>query len=357
MVLTPVSFSDLPGWRTDTHRDALNAFLLSCTKPTASKSAIPISQADWTAPCSAARQVQSNHDANARTFFEKWFQPYRAANGPKTDGLFTGYFEAELHGARQPDSRYRVPIYRLPGNHVAVDLSKFDTALAGKNLVGRVQDGKLRPYYPRGDIESGALADKGEELFWIDDKIDAFVLHVQGSGRVILPDGTVARVGFAGHNGLKYSSIGRHLIKQGLLQPGKASWGEIRAWIEANPEKAASLFAINKRFIFFREIIGDGPIGAAGVALTPRRSLAVDHRHIPYGIPIWLDTSWPNEKSQPLRRLMVAQDTGAAIRGPVRGDFFWGYGPKALAFAGKMKSRGRYFLLLPRDAAARLAGR
>jgi membrane-bound lytic murein transglycosylase A len=200
------------------------------------------------------------------------------------------------------------------------------------------------------------LANSGMELLWVDDLIDAFVLHVQGSGRVILADGSVVRVGFAGHNGLGYRSIGRALIERGVLQPGGASWNDIRNWIEQNPDQAADLLAVNERFIFFRELTGDGPIGAAGVALTPGRSLAVDKRFVPYGLPIWLDTNWPNDLARPLRRLMVAQDTGAAIRGPIRGDFFWGYGPDALAFAGKMKSRGRYFLLLPRTAAARMAG-
>ena len=155
---------------------------------------------------------------------------------------------------------------------------------------------------------------------------------------------------------MPYRSIGRALIDRGALQRGKANWNDIRGWIEANPDKAAALLAVNPRYIFFRELKGDGPIGGAGVALTPRRSLAVDRRFLPYGAPVWLETTWPNKPVRPMRRLMVAQDTGAAIRGAVRGDFFWGYGPKALAFAGKMKSRGRYFLLLPRDAAARRRG-
>ncbi len=354
--LTPVSFGDLPGWFKDTHSAALVAFLKSCGRPLPSQGQVLISLADWSVPCEAARKIAPNQDNASRKFFETWFQPYRATNGDQEDGLITGYFEAELRGARQSDARFNVPLYRLPKDHVAVDLSKFDPELSGKHIVGRVENGKLQPYHARGEIENGALAQRGLELLWIDNEIDAFVLHVQGSGRVILPDGDVVRVGFAGHNGLAYRSIGRQLIKSGALLPGAASWNDIRTWIENNPDQAASLFAVNKRFIFFREVDGEGPIGAAGIPLTPRRSLAVDHRHIPYGVPIWLDTTWPNKLEQPLRQLMVAQDTGSAIRGPVRGDFFWGYGPKALAFAGKMKSRGRYFLLLPRSASLQKAG-
>jgi membrane-bound lytic murein transglycosylase A len=317
---------------------------------------VEVTATDWSGPCAAARNLSADNDGAARQFFETWFLPFRVSDGTKEDGLFTGYFEAELHGARQADSQYSVPLYRLPDDHVAVDLSQFDTKLRGKHIVGRVENGKLRPYHPRGVIDKGALANSGMELLWVDDLIDAFVLHVQGSGRVILADGSVVRVGFAGHNGLGYRSIGRALIERGVLQPGGASWNDIRNWIEQNPDQAADLLAVNERFIFFRELTGDGPIGAAGVALTPGRSLAVDKRFVPYGLPIWLDTNWPNDLARPLRRLMVAQDTGAAIRGPIRGDFFWGYGPDALAFAGKMKSRGRYFLLLPRTAAARMAG-
>ena len=195
-------------------------------------------------------------------------------------------------------------------------------------------------------------------MLWIDDPVDVFMLHVQGSGRVVLPDKRVVRVGFAGHNGLPYESIGRALIDQGELQPGKASWPEIRDWIQRNPAKAAALFALNPRFIFFRFIEGvpseAGPIGAQGVPLTPGRSLAVDRRYVPLGLPVWLDTTWPSEQ-RPLQRLLIAQDAGNAIKGVVRGDYFWGYGADALAFAGKMKSRGRYYLLVPAAAAARLA--
>ncbi len=358
--LTPVAFASLPGWLADRHSDALTALLQSCRKPRATRASadrpIEIALSDWVGPCDAAGQLDADDGKAVQLFFEQWFRPFRVANGAKSTGLFTGYFEAELRGALQKGEPYTVPLYRVPDDHVIVDLSKFDSALAGKRVIGRVADGKLEPYFARGDIEAGALSSGRQELLWVDDVIDAFVLHVQGSGRVILPDGEVVRLGYAGNNGLPYRSIGRALIDRGALPAGGASWGDIRRWIENNPDQAEALLAVNPRYIFFRKIDGDGPIGAAGVPLTPRRSLAVDSRFIPYGVPIWLDTVWPNDTSRPLRQLMVAQDTGSAIRGPIRGDFFWGYGAEALSYAGRMKSQGAYYLLLPRTAAARHSG-
>ena len=213
-------------------------------------------------------------------------------------------------------------------------------------------DGRILPYHRRADIQKGALRDAAPVLVWVDDAIDAFLLHVQGSGRIVLEDGAVMRVGYAGNNGHGYVSIGRVLIDQGELPSGRAGWRQIRDWITRNPSKAETLLARNPRYIFFREISGDGPIGAQGVALTPRRSLAVDRKFIPLGLPIWLDTVWPGQDERPLRRLMVAQDTGSAIKGPIRGDFFWGYGKDALAEAGRMKSPGQYYIFLPKSATA-----
>ncbi len=356
VIASPVGFDALPGWRADDQAAALTAFARSCEHPRKYSGPLTITLMDWRAPCAAALDVDRGEAGAARRFFEHWFRPFRIAGGTKDTGLFTGYFEAELHGARQPGGRYTVPIYRVPADHVTVDLSQFDPALKGKRIVGRVEAGTLRPYYARGEIADGALSGQARELLWVDDAIDAFVLHVQGSGRVILPDGAEVRIGYAGNNGWPYRSIGRALIERGALQRGNASWGDIRGWIDANRDQAQALLAVNRRYIFFREIDGDGPIGASGVALTPGRSLAIDPRFVPFGVPVWLDTVWPDQPDKPLRRLMVAQDSGNAIRGVVRGDFFWGYGAKALAFAGRMKSQGRYFVLLPKAAAARRVG-
>jgi len=375
--LSALTYDRLPGWREDDPRAALEAFLRSCTKLTQGDAAangqakpangngnaelpggITLTAADWQAPCAEAASLANAPAGEVRAFFERRFRPFAAAGKDGAEGLFSGYFEIELLGARQQSTAFPVPLYRLPADHVQADLGAFDPALKGQRIVGRVEQGRLIPYFSRGDIESGALKARGLEMLWINDPVDAFMLHVQGSGRVVLPDGDVVRVGFAGHNGHAYESIGRKLIEQGELQPGKASWDDIRDWIRRNPQKAQMLFAQNPRFIFFRSIEGipadAGPIGAQGVPLTPGRSLAVDRRYIPLGVPMWLDTNWPSQPDKPLRRLMVAQDAGGAIQGVVRGDFFWGFGDEALAEAGKMKSKGRYYLLIPATAAERL---
>ncbi len=368
ILVTKVSFAELPGWAADDLAMVGQALRRSCDalsgKPIDSAvgtTDIPVIAGDWKTPCAAIRAIGPDDDL--RAMIEDSFTPFTAAAaGEGTDetpetGLFTGYFEAEVRGARTPDETFKTPLYAKPADMLSADLGAFDPALKGKRIVGRAEGTRFVPYRTRGEIDAGVLAEAGEALFWLDDPVDAFLLHVQGSGRVILPDGEVARVGFAAHNGHGYKSIGRALIDRGVLKPHEASWSGIRGWVEANPEEAADLFAVNPRFIFFREITGDGPIGSLGVALTPERSLAVDNRFVPPGIPIWLDTVMPGETEggTPLRRLMVAQDTGGAIKGAVRGDFFWGYGAPALAQAGKMRSPGRYFLLLPNDAAERLS--
>lgn len=361
-VLAPANFAQLPGWTGDRHSEAMPALLKSCarflklpaTKPLGARLA-GATAGDIQPACRAAEQVPRGHDLAARAYFEKWFQPWSVSNNKKPEGLFTGYFEIELRGALARDHIYNVPVYRKPRDHVTVNLGDFDPKLAGKTLVGRVDSGRLKPYYDRGAIQKGVLAGKGIELVWLKDPLDAFMLHVQGSGRVVLRDGRAARIGYAANNGYPYKSVGRELIDRGELEPHAASWPNIRAWMNANKARAGEILAVNQRYIFFDEVVGDGPIGAQGVALTPRRSMAVDNRYIPLGLPLWLDTTMPGENAGPLRRLMVAQDTGSAIKGPVRGDFYWGTGDGALEYAGRMKSRGRYYILLPRHLAAKLA--
>ncbi len=360
--LLPSDFAALDGWNDDDLDSFLAAQKRSCEKvggladtKSVGTPVLAMTAADWRDACPAIMALDEQAGpAAVRALIESKFTPFSVSDGTDREGLFTGYFEAELQAARQQDATYRYPLYRRPADHIVVNLAAFDGELGGQTLVGRLEGQKLVPYYDRAELEGGGLAGKGLELFWAKDAVDVFLLQVQGSGRLILPDGTVERVGFDGHNGRKYESIGKALIDQGELKPGQASWDGIRGWIDANPEKAFDLFAINPRFVFFRVIKGDGPIGAQGVALTPRRSLAVDRRFIPLGLPIWLETNWPSDESRKLNRLMVAQDTGGAITGAVRGDFFWGYGAPALAEAGKMKSKGRYFLLLPNPVAERL---
>ncbi|MBL6928768.1 MAG: MltA domain-containing protein [Rhodospirillales bacterium] len=338
LTLTPVKFTDLPGWTGDHHARALPAILKSCSrigKMPMNKSWGPGGvaglAADWRKPCAGALRVQPGNDAAARYYIESTFDAFLAAAGNTPDGLFTGYYEAELTGAGKPSGRYRVPIYAPPADLKAVK----------ERSNGR--------YKSRGEIVGGALQNKGLELMWVDDPVDAFFLHIQGSGRVAMTDGRVVRIGYAGDNGHKYVSIGRELIARGTIPREKLSMQSIRAWITNNPVRGDNLMAQNPRYIFFRELPGkEGPIGAEGVALTPERSLAIDKKFVPLGVPLWLTTIDPLNPNKAFNRLMVTQDTGSAIVGAVRGDIFFGFGDEAARRAGNMKAKGRYYLLLPK---------
>ncbi|MGQ0676957.1 MAG: murein transglycosylase A [Rhodospirillales bacterium] len=353
--LTAVGFAELPGWNGDDQAAALPAFQRSCAKLDGPPLDRPFdadirqagTAAEWRAICAAI--PASTPAAAARGFFERWFQPYRAAGKDGPAGLFTGYYEPELRGARQMGGRFTVPLYAPPADLVQIDLGQFAPDLKGRSIAGRVEGGRLRPYPDRARIENGHLEGQGAELLWVDDAVDAFFLQVQGSGRVVLPQGGAVRVGFAGHNGLGYVPIGRLLIEGGKIPREQMSMQAIRDWLRANPGEAVELMRRNPRYVFFREIAGDGPLGAQGVALTPGRSIAVDRRYVPLGVPLWLDTATPD--GRPLRRLMLAQDAGGAIQGPVRGDIFFGAGEAALAEAGAMQSPGSWYLLLPKAAA------
>ncbi len=349
--LEEISFSDLEGWRDDNQGLALSAFRRSCGKMS--------SELDWRDACAAARALAGDDDGAARDFFETHFTPLRMSDRGDTEGLFTGYYEPLLNGAGQPGGRFTVPIHGLPVEHVTADLGLFHDDLAGRKITGRVVDGVLMPYPRRGDIVAGALEGAASVLAWVDDPVDAFFLHVQGSGRISLADGGVMRVGFAGANGQAYASIGRALVERGAFSPDEASLQTIRAWLAANPDQAAEILALNPSYVFFRELTGDGPLGAQGVALTAGRSLAVDRDYIPLGEPIWLDIMAPSAEpggpDRRLRRLVVAQDIGGAIKGPLRGDLFWGFGPDAEWVAGHMKHPGGYVLLLPKTLAKTLS--
>lgn len=379
LVLKPVAFRDLPGWSADDHAAALPALLRTCARfarqpdttrlpPTpgapgdATAGDVPGvggTLADWRAACAAAAQVPANDTAAARAFFEAQFRPFHAANNREPVGLFTGYYEAELRGSRQRSETYSVPIYRTPADLVSVDLSDFSSEFAGRTIAGKVVQGKLKPYDDRATIEKGSLANQELELIWVDDPIDAFFLQVQGSGRVAMDDGSIARVGYANKNGHIYTAIGRELVKRGVMTPDQVSMQSLRAWLKANPAEAEALMNTNRSYVFFREIPGakpdEGPLGAQSVPLTPERSLAVDRKFVPLGVPVWLDAGNPDDKNAPrLRRLLIAQDTGGAIRGPVRGDVFWGWGEAAADKAGAMRDRGEYYILLPLPAAERV---
>ena len=353
---TPVAFDELPGWDADALAEALPAWQRSCARMAPQPDVKKIGPStgnvagtvvDWRPVCAGLDGLPAGDSGALRSFIEANLVPLRVRGKADDPGLFTGYFEPIIEASRERTPIYHEPIYALPRDHVSVRLEDFDPELKGHSIVGRVENGRLVPYRQRGEIEAGAINDSARILFWARDTLDVFILQVQGSGIAALPDGSRTRIGFAGHNGHNYGSVGRWLIENGKLDAGRAGWEDIRAWLEANPKIMRDTLAVNRRFIFFREIDGDGPTGAAGVTLTAERSMAVDPKHVPLNVPVWLDAEHPDGNSR-LQRLMVAQDTGNAIRGAVRGDFYWGTGRAALDKAGRMKSRGAYYILVPR---------
>jgi membrane-bound lytic murein transglycosylase A len=352
LTLAPARFSDLPGWNNDNNADALAAFVKSCTEldrradsVAVGPAALGMTAAAWRKPCAAARATPAN-DAAARAFFVAQFTPYLAGNNNDSDGLFTGYYEPLLHGAPQRGGAYQTPLMKRPPDLVMVDLGRFRPAWHGERIAGRVVNGNLMPYPSRAEIERGALDADRLALFWVDDPVDAFFLQVQGSGRVMLADGTQVRLGYDGQNGQPYVAIGKKLVERGALTADQVSLQSIRAWIKAHPDQANALMDENRSYVFFRALTGDGPLGSEGVVLTAGRSLAVDREFIPLGAPVYLAI---DDNASPLQRLMVAQDTGGAINGPVRGDVFWGFGTDAESRAGNMRAHGKYYLLLPKD--------
>jgi membrane-bound lytic murein transglycosylase A len=336
LTLAPAGYEELAGWGEDGASAALPALLRSCAAFLAKADGAPLDAAtkgadfghveDWRAPCAAAAQVPAGDDAMARRFFETGFTPLLAANNGASEGLFTGYFEITLHGSRHQGGGFRVPIYRRPPEP------------------GR---------YTRAEIEDGALAGEGREILWVDDPVDAFFLEIQGSGRVRLKEGGTVRLGYDGSNGKPYVAVGRLLVERGVMPREEVTMAAIRGWMTAHPKEGAALRRDNPSFVFFRELTGDGPLGAERVVLTAGRSLAVDRAFIPLGLPIWLEAQ---QRFAPdaIHRLVIAQDAGGAIKGPVRGDLFWGHGEAAGIGAGAMNGSGRYYLLVPKDIAARI---
>lgn len=303
----------------------------------------------WRSVCQIARKIPANAIGSARKFFEAHFKPYRALNdGGGDEGLITGYYEPLLHGSRKPSARYKFPVYGIPDDLLVIDLTPLHPDLKGLRLRGRLDGRRVVPYYSRSEIEAKNAAFAAKILYWVDDPIELFFLQVQGSGQIRLDNGERVRIGYADQNGHPYRSIGRHLIDQGELTLEQASMQGIKLWAQRNPEKLPAVLNHNASYVFFRELANHlpGPLGALGVPVSAGRSLAIDPRHVPLGAPVYLATTWPNSK-RPLQRLMMAQDTGSAIRGGVRGDYFWGFGEQAALQAGRMRQSGHMWVLLP----------
>ena len=333
-----VDFRGLPGWIDDDHAQALPALQRTCRWVAAQPAGKPLgpnpaagTTSDWLSICEALRGLPNGESEAARRFFEDHFIPVTLSEGQ--EGLFTGYYEVELRGSWTRTDRYNVPIYKAPK---------------------RPRKGGLPT---RARIAGGALKGKGLEILWVDDPIDAFFLEIQGSGRVRMSDGSVVALGYAGQNGHRYVPIGRHLIDIGYATPEQVTMPLIRRWLTEHPADARRVMNMNPSYVFFQLRPDIGARGARNMELTAGRSLAVDPGHIPLGVPLWLELREAPVPQGEIRRLVVAQDTGGAIKGPVRGDLFWGHGTEAAEGAGVMKARGRYTMLAPRTTSFTLAQR
>lgn len=346
----PAEWSSLPGWRDDDPAAAWPALLASCATPRLG--------AAWRGFCAAAAAIGAQDAPGQRALIEAALTPWRivtiARDGGgerRETGLVTGYYEPVLNGARQRGGAFQTPLYAVPDDLVTVELGDLYPALKGERIRGRLQGRRITPFPDRAQLaDERVLA--GKEIVWVDSAIDAFFLQIQGSGRVRLPDGSMLRLAFADVNGHPYRAIGRYLVERGELTVEQATAPGLREWLLVHPERQAEVFNTNPSVVFFREEkIGDpaiGPRGALGVPLTAGRSLAVDPRQLPLGVPLYLATSHPIDDT-PLARLMLAQDTGGAIRGALRADFFWGLGAAAGDAAGRMRHDGALWLLWPSD--------
>ncbi len=352
VTFAPASFDDLPGWKSDDHLAALKTFLMSCGKVIKAAKTESGATASLARACQAAAEIKKPTREAARTFFETQFKPHRVEYRGAERGLLTGYYEPVLKGSRKPDGRFQTPIYRRPPDLMNVVAETQRASKADGLTHVRKTDKGFEPYATREDIEKGALKDKGLELLYLADPVDTFFMHIQGSGRIELTDGTTVRVNYDGKNGYPYTSVGRYLINSGMLTADGVSLGSVRKWLRKDRERGQKVMWQNKSFVFFRELKGheaEGPLGAMSVPLTAGRSLAVDTGYHTLGTPIYVSAPSLKHatKTGSFNRLMVAQDVGSAIKGPERGDIYFGSGSKAGRIAGVTKNEGSFFVLLP----------
>ena len=367
--LVPARYAALPGWAQSDPRPALAAFRRSCARPRQEAAVRADGRGGLCRPCGrlagGLRRCSRRPPPNpplARAYFEQWFQPVAVAAGEVRAGLFTGYYEPQLKASHTRHGPYRTPVYGLPDDldhrrSRRIPMPEW----AHEHIAGRVEGHRLVPYPDRADIDRDELA-HAPVLFYAEDPVAVFFLHIQGSGRVVFDDGGVARVAYAAQNGRPYTAIGRTLIDEGAISREEVTLPSIRAWLKAHPRDARRVMETNRSYVFFKLApLADPALGAAGsegVPLTPGASLAVDLRLHPMGVPFFVAATAPDpnpkKADRPFDRLLVAQDTGGAIRGAVRGDVFWGFGADAQAIAGRMKAHGRLFVLLPKALAARL---
>ncbi|MFJ1268079.1 murein transglycosylase A [Legionella lytica] len=361
----PVTFNHLPGWTSADLKRSLATFQVSCRafvkqKPeqVVGTDHIELQVKDWQPACVAALNIDSITDKSAKSFFEEWFQPVEFFDPETGPGLFTGYYVPTIKGSYTKSKEFSVPLYETPDDLVTSDLGMFSGDLKNRRIVGRLVKKQLVPYYTRAQINRGALKDKAKVLVWINSPIDRLFLEIQGSGLIELEDGERLSVGYDAQNGQPYTAIAGVLIRKGIMTRDNASMQAIKRYLTKHPKQLHPVINQNKSFVFFRKMNQGVALGAQGVWLTPGYSLAVDKQWIPLGTPLWLNTTRPNslkpDENKPMQRLMIAQDTGGAIRGKIRGDVFWGDGDRATSIAGHMKNTGHYWLLLPKHAISRV---
>lgn len=362
MRLTAVPYSALPGWKRDRLLSALPEMRASCTRLAQLPPEMQLGGAGlartqggtpvaWAKFCADVAAVAPGDETAVRGVVERDLQPWRISVAGSARAELTGYYEPEVDGSRVRTARYQVPIYSRPRDLVEADLGEFDPDLDGQHIFGRVSGGYLVPYWGRAAIDKGALSRRRLELFWLRTPEDAFFLQVQGSGRIRLPDGKIARVTYAGKNGLPYTPIGKVIAERTGQPASEMTLPLIRDWLDHHPADAREVMERNRSYVFFREVKGlpadEGPPGALGVPLMPERALAVDREDIPLGAPVFVATTDP-VSGAPLDRLMMALDLGGAIKGALRSDIFFGWGAQAESRAGLARQSGQMFLLLPK---------
>ncbi len=343
MKLRQVDFGSLPGWSEDDHKKALSAFLHSCNKfsKMAQNRLVAaqignITADDFHDVCDIAEVVKTMNEKQAQNFFENWFKPFLVENRfGSSNGVFTGYYEASLRGSKTKSEIYKYPVY------------------------GKPQDLTNEPYLSREEIENGALKNKNLELLYVDDKVDLFFMHIQGSGRVRLPNGVEVRIAYAGRNNQPFTAVSNYMVDKGLIDRSTMSSATVKDWMKRNIERVDEIMNVNAAYTFFRIADSEYVVGAQNVPLTTERSLAVDNEIIPYGLPLWVDTSLKKSdgSKEKYAHLLIAQDTGSAIKGAVRGDIFFGHGKDAEEKAFYMASQGQYYILLPINIVDKMQGR
>lgn len=351
ITLLPTRFGELPNWFRDDIIMAMPAIKASCQQLLKEKneylsnSKLQIPTASYRHACKKLLDSEISTSAELRYFLEKYFTPYLVLDNGNPEGKFTAYYEASIDVSANRSAKYPYPIYGKPRDLIEANLADFDSRLPNHKIYGRIDNNKFIPYYTREEIETGHIP--APVILWAKDAIDANIMQIQGSAVAKLDTGQKIRVGFAAHNGRPFTGIGSILLSEGLIGQGQASMGEIKKWLKKHPKLAEEKLRQNQRFVFHRISDKAAPVGAHNVPLTAKRSLAVDRTYIPLGALLWLDTTGPQKEK--IQQLVVAQDIGGAIKGAVRGDFFWGSGSDdVLALAGKMNAAGHYYILLPK---------